>query len=296
MNSGYIFREVLPKGADGQPLIEWLAGRYRHSSAATWAERIRLGEVLVNGARPEVHQSLKRGQSVEWHRPPWTEPEVDTHFTVLFEDQDLLAVAKPRGLPTLPGGGEFLDNTLLSLVRRDWPEASPMHRLGRSTTGIVLFALTPHARNAVQKAWRTGGVRKTYRARALGAPPDRLTIDTPIGPIAHPLLGTVHAASAQGKASCSEARLLERREGCALLEVTIGTGRPHQIRIHLAAAGFPLVGDPLYAAGGAVMATAVPGDAGYFLHAWRLALEHPTTLAPLELVAPPPAELLREGE
>lgn len=296
MNGGYLFCEKVPREAEGTPLLEWLAGRYRHSAIETWRERVERGEVLVDGARPDANQSLISGQSIEWQRPPWNEPEVDKDYSVLFEDTDLLAVAKPRGLPTVPGGGEFLENTLLSLVRLRAPTASPMHRLGRTTSGVVLFALTPAARRHVQEAWRTGKVQKTYRALAQGAPPERLILDTPIGPVAHPLLGTVHAASAQGRPSHSEARLLEQRPGSALLEVEIATGRPHQIRIHLAAAGFPLVGDPLYAAGGAVRETAVPGDGGYLLHAWRLALAHPTTLAPLELVARPPAELLRQGE
>ena len=295
MNSGYTYREQVPQRGAGRGLAVFLAERHPHSSAPIWGERIGRGEVLLDGAAPQPDQRLRAGQTIAWSRPPWEEPQVDTRFEVLFEDAFLLAVAKPRGLPTVPGGGEFLENTLLSLVRKRTPSASPMHRLGRSTSGIVLFALTPRARSIVQQAFREGRMRKTYRALVQGAPPARLLIDTPIGPVLHPLLGTVHAASPTGKASHSAARLLEQRQGCALVEVEIATGRPHQIRIHLAAAGYPLIGDPLYLAGGGVSAS-LPGDPGYLLHAWRLGLAHPTSGAALELISRPPVELATQGE
>ena len=90
-------------------------------------------------------------------------------YAVLFEDEDLLAVAKPSGLPTLPGAG-YLENTLLTLVRRRTPGASPVHRLGRGTSGVVLFARTPAAMRAITEAWREHRVTKIYRALATGTP------------------------------------------------------------------------------------------------------------------------------
>lgn len=295
MNSGYIYREKVSQRGTGRELAALLAELHSHSNAQVWRERIARGEVLVDGALPAPEQALHAGQTIAWSRPPWEEPQVETRFEVIFEDEDLLAVAKPRGLPTVPAGGEFLENTLLWQVRKRAPDASPMHRLGRSTTGLVLFARTSRARALVQQAFRAGQIGKSYRALAQGAPPARLVLDTPIGPVAHPRLGHLHAASASGKPAHSEALLLEQRPGCALLEVAIETGRPHQIRIHLAAAGYPLVGDPLYLAGGGVSA-ALPGDSGYFLHAHRLQLTHPRTGAPLSLFCQPPAELLLKDE
>ena len=133
---------------------------------------------------------------------------------------------------------------------------------------------------------------KVYRALVQGHPTqDTFTCETPIGPMAHPTLGTVFAASPEGKRALSRVRVLQRREKCSLVEVAIETGRPHQIRIHMAASGYPLVGDPLYATGGgwAGDGTALPGDEGYRLHALRLSLAHPRTGFPLrvECAAPP---------
>jgi len=122
----------------------------------------------------------------------------------------------------------------------------------------------------------------------------------PIGEVEHPLLGTVHAAAIGGRAATSHVRVLERRgEGedrSALVEVEIETGRPHQIRIHLAHAGHPLVGDPLFGLGGVPIpgTRALPGDPGYRLHAERLELDHPLDGARLVIeCAPPP--VLRVG-
>ena len=185
-----------------------------------------------------------------WHRPPWDEDEVPTNFTILHEDDSIIVVNKPSGLPTMPAGG-FLNHTLLTLVRDSYPEASPLHRLGRHTSGVVLFARTRAAASELARAWRDHNVKKTYRALALGETrTEMFVIDAPIGPVPHPLLGTVQAASEDGKASHSVAMVLEGTRDRTLFSVEITTGRPHQVRIHLAYAGHPLVGDPLYEAGG----------------------------------------------
>jgi len=146
-------------------------------------------------------------------------------------------------------------------------------------------------------------VGKVYRALCTGHPPtDAFTVEAPIGEVPHPLLGTVHAASPDGRKSRSHVRVLERRGGGddppgALVEVTIETGRPHQIRIHLAFAGHPLVGDPLFGAGGLPLpgTQALPGDPGYLLHAQRLELDHPVSGARLVIECPPPPALRSAG-
>ena len=197
-------------------------------------------------------------------------------------------------MPTLPGGG-FQDHTLLYLIRAQYPGASPLHRLGRGTSGLVLFARTPGLASPLSRGWPQ--VQKSYLALAGGlATQDEYDIRTPIGPVAHPRLGQVYAASEMGKPSRSLARVLERRENTTLFEVDIYTGRPHQIRIHLASIGHPLTGDPLYAPGGLPRAhlPGLPGDGGYHLHAYQLRLVQPVSGEKLEITAAPPA-LLQPG-
>lgn len=292
LNAGYTY--LTPVQADAQSVLDFLAGRYRHSSPEVWAERLARGEVEVDGRTVRGREVLRAGQVLSWHRPPWQEDAAPLHFEVLFEDEALLAVDKPSGLPTLPGGG-FLEHTLLTLVRAHFPGASPLHRLGRGTSGVVVFARSGEAGSALSRAWRDGQVLKVYRALALGvAGHDQTEITTPIGPVAHPRLGQVYAASPAGKASRSVATVVERRVGATLYDVQIFSGRPHQIRIHLASVGQPLVGDPLYGPGGQPLPElpGLPGDLGYWLHAHTLSFTHPATGQPLTLTARPPPELM----
>ena len=286
-NKGYVYRQILPGSVREGDVLEYLAKNHLHSTREEWQERIRTGQVRLEGNR------------LSWHRPPWDEPDAPRSFAVLHQDEDLLAVAKPAGLPTLPGGG-FLENSLLNAVREYDSTASPLHRLGRWTSGLVLFARTRDALAKVSGAWRRNEVSKVYRGLAIGEPlQDRFAIDMPIGPVPHPLLGTIHAASKDGKPSRSRVTVVERRDGCFLAEVQIETGRPHQIRIHLASCGHPLCGDPLYRSGGlpAADSTALPGDPGYRLHAMTLELDHPSGSGPLRLYCKPPRDLeLSEGD
>jgi 23S rRNA pseudouridine1911/1915/1917 synthase len=294
LNNGYQYREEIGGKAVGLNILTYMAGRYPRVSEEEWLDRITSGRVLLNGIPAEPEAILYAGSTLIWVRPPWEEPEVPLSFAILYRDAHMLGVAKPEGLPTLPGGGQFMDNTLLALVRRHFPEANPLHRLGRGTSGVLLFARTPEAHSRVSQAWRRGEVLKVYRTLALGSPAeDGFDINVPIGAIPHPILKTIHAASADGRPSHSRVRVLERREGCSLLEVLITTGRPHQIRIHLAAAGHPLVGDPLYGAGGVPIenSQALPGDLGYHLHSSLLGFSHPVSREWIEISCSPPSIL-----
>lgn len=211
-------------------------------------------------------------------------------FDVIHEDREVLIVDKPSGLPTMPGGG-FFAHTLLSLVRQRDAEWTALHRLGRGTSGLVAFARTHDARARLQAAFRARSLEKRYLALAQGQLTAPQTIALPIGPVAHPRLGTLHAVHPEGKPSETEVEAAEPRGTNTLVQIRIHSGRPHQIRIHLAAVNHPLVGDPLYGPGGLPLADALPGDGGYHLHAWRLAFDHPTTGARLRLEAPRPEAL-----
>lgn len=289
-NDGCEYREQIGRENDARTVLAYLSQRYHHSSRAEWAERIQSGRVLVDDLPAQCETVLRAGCELVWQRPPWIEPDAPRSFSIVYEDDDVLAVAKPAGLPTLPGAN-FLQATLLHLVRAYAPDAAPLHRLGRWTSGLVLCAQNPHARTALLQQWSANTIGKRYRALASGiSDQDEMTITTPIGPVPHPLLGSLHAAAPQGKPSLSKVSVLERREDSFLCDVRIATGRPHQIRIHLAAIGHPLVGDPLYGPGGlpAPNSRALPGDPGYLLHAAELSFRHPGTGREIVLECEPP--------
>ena len=181
-----------------------------------------------------------------------------------------------------------MDNTLLRLVQKQFPNANPLHRLGRATTGIVLFTKTPQAAAKLTAGWNTRAIQKIYRALAQNvAPQDAYEILTPIGLVPHPLIGSVWAANPAGKPSKSLAKVIARTAGTTTFQVTLHSGRPHQIRIHLASIGHPLVGDPLYGPTGQPLENlpGLPGDGGYLLHAQFLKFPHPITGEQLHLEA-----------
>jgi 23S rRNA pseudouridine1911/1915/1917 synthase len=233
---------------------------------------------------------------------------------VVVEDGDLHVIDKPAGLPVLPAGG-WLEHTVLRLLEqrhRADPAGipRPVHRLGRFTSGLLVCARRPETRawlsarlresTAAGGAWAKPqpepaepgleeGCRKLYRALLVPgvlslAPGESLVIHTAIGRRAHPQLGQIWCAAdgrstdgttAGDLAACSRLTLLERSATADLVQVAIASGRPHQIRIHCAAAGAPLLGDPLYQAGGDALPDALPGDGGYRLHARCVQLPRP---------------------
>ena len=290
-NHGYCYRLQLDDKAAGQTLLGFLSKRFPHSTTIEWLSRIRDNQIALNGSIASESQLLAAGMVMVWNRPGWAEEATPQSYRIVFEDEHLLAVDKPSGLPTLPGAGFYL-NTLLSFVRTDHPTARPLHRLGRGTSGLVLFALSREAARVLTCQWPQ--IEKQYQALgSYAAHQQEYDIRAPIGLIEHPRLGKVHAAEALGKPARSVARPLLRREESTVFEVDLHTGRPHQIRIHLACIGHPLVGDPLYDVDGRLKESpGLPGELGYHLHAKRLRFEHPLTKRPLEVASPLP-ELLR---
>jgi len=297
LNRGWSYREQVGPESAGHTVLSYLTATRLHSTELEWAARIERGEVEVEGTRVRGDVILHPGQTVVWNRPPWDEQAVPRHYDLVYEDDSIIVVNKPSGLPTMPAGG-FLDNTLLTLVREKYPEASPLHRLGRATSGLVLFARNRHAASPLARSWRNHDVRKTYRALGLGSTrTEMFVIDVPIGPVPHPLIGTVQAACEDGRPSHSVAVVLEQRHDQTLFSIEITTGRPHQIRIHMAYAGHPLIGDPLYEMGGGLKHhPGLPGDGGYFLHAERLQFAHPATGQRMTVTATPPPELQTHQE
>ncbi|MHB8420738.1 MAG: RluA family pseudouridine synthase [Myxococcales bacterium] len=288
MNAGFNYREEVASGLGS--LVEHLARRHPHASAEDWSRSLECGELEVDERRVRRDMALRAGQRIVWHRPPWEEPEAPLRLGIVHEDASLLVVDKPAGLPTLPGGG-FLEHTLLALVRARDPRWNPVHRLGRGTSGLVVCCRDPGASARLHAAFAGREVDKRYLALVGGELAAPRSIDVPIGPVPHPRLGKVHAACAGGKPSQTLVLGAWPRGGDSLAELRLVTGRPHQIRIHLAAIGHPLVGDPLYLAGGGPGGGALPGEGGFRLHAWRIAFPHPAASRPVAFEATIPAEL-----
>lgn len=296
-NSGWQYRDIVDGAATGWTGLEFYARRFTHSSEQEWRQRLQAGRMRRGDEAIAADTVLAAGDRLIYHRAPWTEPAAPRWFALLHEADGLLAVAKPAGLQVLPAAG-YLQNTLLDVVReRRGPDWAPAHRLGRGTTGLVLFASDAPVRRGVAAAFHDGSLVKVYRALVQGTDlADRFEVDAEIGAIPDPTMGSIHAAVDRGgRSSRSLVRVIERRHetDASLVDVEIPTGRPHQIRIHLALAGHPLVGEPLYGVGGkprtgAVRSVARPGDIGYHLHAMSLLLTHPVTGGQISLYCQPP--------
>lgn len=287
-NHGYIYRARVAAADAGQTVLAFHAARFRHSDETTWREAIDAGRVRVNGRCVSADSPLRAGDELEFHRPPWREPEAPASFEVAFEDQHVLVIVKPSGLQVLPAG-PFSAQTLLNLVRASdvsRSTAAPAHRLGRGTSGLIAFGKTALGRGSLVRQFRERTLTKTYLAWVEGVRlPDSFATRQPIGRIAHGPLA-IHVAAEHGRAALTRVRVL-RRELCppgplrqatterALVAAQPITGRPDQIRIHLAAAGAPIVGDPLFGLGGTPKSDAPPGAGGYLLHAAALSFTHP---------------------
>ncbi len=214
----------------------------------------------------------------------------DLEPLLLHADPWLLALAKPSGLLSQPGLGPELADSLISRAQRRWPEARLVHRLDRDTSGLILLALDTHCHRLLSAAFAERRVRKTYLARVRGVPAARGGwIDQPLARMANrpPRYGVVPVVRG-GKPALSRWRRLDPagsaaaagQQPASTLLLQPHTGRSHQLRVHLAWLGHPLLGDPLY---GDAQADAVLQVSRLQLHAAGLRLQHPITGQPLRL-------------
>jgi tRNA pseudouridine32 synthase/23S rRNA pseudouridine746 synthase len=204
-------------------------------------------------------------------------PRSDPGCCVLYADPWLLALVKPSGLLSQPGLGPELADSLISRAQERWPEVRLVHRLDRDTSGLILLARDATTHQALSAAFAERRVRKTYLAMVQGLPADRGgIIDQPLARIATrpPRYGVV-PLECGGKSAFTRWRVLRRFVGSSLLLLQPRTGRSHQLRVHLAAIGHPVLGDPLYGD---------PASAPRLqLHAAGLQLLHPAKGKPLHL-------------
>ena len=222
-------------------------------------------------------------------------------FDVVFEDAHLLVVNKPAGIVVHPGAGNP-DRTLVNGLLRLRPEleklprAGIVHRLDKDTSGLLIVAADSAALRALTAALQRHAIRRRYAAVVEGVLTGGRTIDAPLGRDSRNRLR--QRVTATGREAVTRVGVDERFRGHTLLTAELATGRTHQIRVHLASIGHPLVGDRLYGARGrlpvrpsAELIAGVRGFRRQALHAKSLEFEHPQTGAALEFAAPLPADM-----
>ncbi len=222
-------------------------------------------------------------------------------LAVTFQDRALLIINKPPGLVVHPGAGNArhtLQNALLALDPRLalLPRAGLVHRLDKDTSGLLVVARTPEAHTAITAAMAARTIGREYLALCTGVMTGGGTIAEPIG--RHRSQRTRMAVRADGRPAVTHYRIAKRFRAHTLVRVELETGRTHQIRVHLAHIGFPVVGDPLYAGRRRIPAGCTPALTAELhafrrqaLHAARLRLKHPVTGRELAWEAPLPADL-----
>ncbi|MAM25397.1 MAG: RNA pseudouridine synthase [Rhodobacteraceae bacterium] len=173
----------------------------------------------------------------------------DVPLSVLHEDAHVLLVDKPSGLLSVPGKGPELADCLLSRVQVAFPDALLVHRLDRDTSGVMIFALTPHAQRHLGLQFEKRMTKKTYVARVWGVPSDKTgTVDLPLI-VDWPNRPRQMVCHDTGKPAQTDWRLIKAEGDTARVRLHPRTGRSHQLRVHMLALGHPILGDPFYAEG-----------------------------------------------
>jgi 23S rRNA pseudouridine1911/1915/1917 synthase len=303
---GTEFRETLtlPATAGGQRLDQALARALPQYSRSVLARWVREGSVTVEGQPARPRDRVRGGETVTVAARLEREDGVGAErlpLDVVYQDAALIVINKPPGLVVHPGAGNrahTLQNALLGYAPElaQVPRAGLVHRLDKETSGLLLVARTLTAHTRLVAALAARAVGREYLAVCAGVPTGGGRIERPIG--RHRSQRTRMAVRADGRPAVTHYRVDERYRAHALLRVQLETGRTHQIRVHLAHIGHPVVGDPVYgarrtAAGGASpeLASVLAGFRRQALHAQRLRFEHPIDGRLREFEAPIPADL-----
>ncbi len=288
----------------GERLDRYLVARLPELSRARIQELIAEGRVRAAGEVPKRAHRVAQGETIAVElvpRPPLEAAPENLPLEILYEDGDLLVVNKPAGMVVHPAAGARRGTLVNALVARFGKlsglggplRPGIVHRLDKGTSGVLLVARSDPAHAALARQFRERRVEKTYLALVHGemkADAGRITL-----PVARDLRRRTRmtARRREGRAAETAWRLLARLDGFSLLEVGLRTGRTHQVRVHLAAVGHPVVGDPAYGAPREPRAGGrrLPALARPFLHAARIRFAHPRTGDPVEARAPLPQDL-----
>jgi 23S rRNA pseudouridine1911/1915/1917 synthase len=286
----------------GARLDRWLAERLPALSRTRVKGLVDAGQVRVDGRAVKAALRLRAGARVEAEVPPpareTLEPE-RVALRVVFEDDHVLVVDKPAGMVTHPGAGR-MTGTLAAAALAHAPRIAGVggprrpgivHRLDKGTSGLIVLAKTAAAYDSLTSQLARRTVSRRYLCLAHGrVARAEGTVDAAIGRDPRSRVRMAVAAPGRGKRALTRYRVLERFPGATLLECRLETGRTHQIRVHLASLGHPLVGDDTY---GRRRPPLIAGLDGVALHAAGLAFLHPATGAPVELEAPLPDRIER---
>ena len=289
---------TVPDACAGLRLDQALARLLPDHSRSRLKGWIDTGRVRVDGAPGVAKRKLAGGERIDVE--PADEPALAADaaqpiaLAVVHEDDAVAVVDKPAGLVVHPGAGRR-EGTLLNALLHRYPEvarvprAGIVHRLDKDTSGLLVVARTPAAHTDLVRQLAARTVRREYIALARGDLAKAVDIDAPIG--RHPDRRTSMAVVARGKPARTHVAPIERYGAATLVRCRLDTGRTHQIRVHLAAIGHPLVGDPTY--GTRARAAALPPFARQALHAERLAFVHPVSRREIAAVTPWPEDFAR---
>jgi 23S rRNA pseudouridine1911/1915/1917 synthase len=293
-------REFVVSADEAGTRLDAFVAAHAGVSRAAAARSISEGSVRVDGKPASKSLRVLNGMSIavslrESDDEAGPKPE-DIPVRIVYEDEQLLVVSKPAGLVVHPAPGHASATLVNALLARDG--AAPaggdalrpgiVHRLDAGTSGLMIVAKDEPTHAALTEALAARAVSRVYLALVDGVPDtDTATIDAPIG--RSPRDRKKMAVVAGGRPAVTEIKVLEKQGETALVEARPVTGRTHQIRVHLKAAGHPVVGDSVY--GRNRKLAAALGLDRLFLHAARLSFEHPSTGARIELEDPLPADL-----
>ena len=247
---------VVPPECEGWRLDHFLKRRIGRLSRTRIQAIIGDQIFFPDGRRARPSSPVRAGETIALRRPAPIEPEVPRHFEILYQDASVLVIDKPAGLP-MHTSAKFWRNTLTALLRERYPDEQMevAHRIDRETSGVLLVARGRTVASFLTRAFARRAVDKTYLALVKGHPPDEGRIDVPLelqDTTSHVMMGP--AKGGQGLPSVTRFRVVRRFPGHALCEAHPETGRQHQIRVHFASLGHPVVGDKLYGAGEALIA------------------------------------------
>src|SRR5438093_3385254 len=294
----------------GTRIDVWLSARRPDLSRTRIKALVESGQVLVDGRPVKAARRLRPAERVEARVPPLPAEELTPEpiaLAIVFEDEHVLVVDKPAGMVTHPGAGQAA-GTLAAAALAHAPTMAGVggprrpgivHRLDKGTSGLIVLAKTPAAYDALTAQLARRSVARRYLCLVHGrVRPASGVIDKPIGRDERSRVRMAVAREGRGKRALTRFAVLERFPAATLVECRLETGRTHQIRVHLASIGHPLLGDLTYGrrrpqAADDVPADLVEGLGGVALHAAGLAFAHPATAERLELVSPLPHRLER---